>query len=76
MTVILKQKISGTGNFYGITMPAPSIGNPEIADISLIKDKYDIAPDYKLFKGSRELIYSIRKKTNEQGIFSKTTEYP
>jgi len=71
--VILKQRISGTGNFYGITMPAPYINNPEIADIFLIKDTYDVtptgdypdSPDHKLFKGSRELIYSIRKKQNE-----------
>ena len=80
--VILKQKISGIGNFYGITMPAPYLGNPAIADIYFIKDTYDVAPagnypdspDHKLFKGSREFIYSIRKKSNEISIHNRT--YP
>ena len=67
--VILKQRITGTGNFYGIKMPAPQISDPEIADISLVKDVYNVTlagdPGYKLFKGSRELIYSIRIKIKE-----------
>ncbi len=75
--VILKQKITGTGNFYGITMPMPYSSNPEIVNISLIKDKYDVAPDSKLFKGSRELIYSIGKTRTEIGMFgSSKEEYP
>ena len=69
--VILKQKITGIGNFYGITMPAPSISNPALADISLIKDRYDVTPEGKLFKGSRELVYSISKKTDGKGMSNK-----
>jgi len=60
--VILRQKITGTGNFYGITMPVPYICSPEIAFISLIRDRYDVTPDYRFFRGTRELTYLIRKK--------------
>ena len=78
LSVIFKQKITGTGNFYGITMPAPYTGDPEIADITLLKDIYNIDlagnPHYKFFKGSRELIYSIKIKTNNvslAGVYPK-----
>ena len=66
--VILKQRITGTGNFLGITMPVPYVMDPEIIDIDLISDIYNIAPapdnssGRRLFKGSRELTYSISKK--------------
>lgn len=79
--VILTQRITGTGNFFGITMPAPYISDPEIADITLIRDIFDVvpagnpvgSPGYRFFKGSRELTYSIIKKRD---VVYRDTTYP
>lgn len=64
--IIIRQKISGRGNFYGIRMPAPAVDKPGIAEITLLKDKYETVPDGKLFSGFRELTYSLRKIKKEE----------
>ncbi len=60
--ILIKQKIWGKGNFYGINVPPPYVDNPLIAEISILKDKSDAVPDGKLFTGYREVTYSLRKK--------------
>jgi len=60
--VLITQKISGRGNFYAADVPPPFIDNQDITEITLFRDKYDLFPDGRLFRGSREIIYEVKLK--------------
>jgi hypothetical protein len=69
--VILKQIISGTGNFYGIEMPVPVVES-KFVQISLLDDKYEIVPAGRFFEGYREVSYIIKK--NRENIYELNPE--
>lgn len=64
--VFVKQQITGKGNFYGIQVPKPYIDNSEIAEITLLSDKFNVKPSGEYFEGDRALLYVIEKKLSEE----------
>jgi len=62
--VVIKLKITGRGNFFGINIPLPFTDNPEFAEITLIKDQSDIAPEGNLFRGYREITCLLKRIKN------------
>lgn len=64
--VFIKQQITGKGNFYGIQVPKPYIDNSEIAEITLLSNKFNVKPSGEYFEGNRELLYVIEKNAEAE----------
>jgi hypothetical protein len=60
--LIIKVKLEGTGNFYGLKIPVPYTDRPELVEIVKLKENFSAEPDGNWFTGSMTIRYSMKLK--------------
>ncbi len=70
--IVVRTRISGTGNFYGITPPLPYADKPGLVKIVKLKDNLSVRPDGRWFTGFRDISYGIRPVDLEKEQYLET----
>ena len=72
--LVIKVKLEGTGNFYGLKIPVPYTDRTDLVEIVKLKEDLSVEPEGNWFTGSMTVRYSMKLRDNSEENISDNIE--